>query len=165
MKRNLPLAYSRGSFHIRLNFGFSLIELLVSITLLSILAGVGVAGYRLSVRKQTMDAAYSQVTGLLRQAQANAQSGKKINCATTLAGWQVRFNATSVVLEESCASTYSVSIFELPLGVTLTTLPSPNPTLFRVLNRGTNVPSLTDIGLTGFNLTRTITVTATGEIR
>ena len=149
----------------RQRFGFSLIELLVSITLLMILAGVGVAGYRLSVRKQTMDAAYSQVTGLLRQAQANAQSGKKINCTTTLAGWQVRFNGSSAVLEESCASTYSVSTFELPLGVTLTTLPSPNPILFRVLNRGTDVLSSTDIGFSGFTLTKIITVTSTGEIR
>ncbi len=145
--------------------GFTLIELLVSITLLMILAGAGVAGYRQSARRQTVDAAYNQVTGMLRQAQANAQSGKKINCATTLAGWQVRFSAASVVLEESCAGTYPVSTFGLPPGITLTTLPSPNPILFGVLNRGTNVPSLTNINFTGFSLTKTITVTATGEIR
>ena len=123
------------------------------------------AGYRLSVRKQTMDAAYSQVMGILRQAQVNAQSGKKINCTTTLVGWQVRFSATSAALEESCASTFSVSAFGLPLGVTLTTLPPPNPILFRVLNRGTNVSSLTDIGFSGFTLTKTITVLSSGEIR
>lgn len=144
---------------------FTLIELMVSITLLVILAGVGVAGYRQSARRQTMEAAVGQVTSMLHQAQVNTQSGKKISCNTSLQGWQVNFTVSSMTLQEVCNATFSQSVLQLPLGITITTLPSPNPILFQVLNRGTNVNTSTQLVLSGFNLTSTVTVTSAGEIK
>lgn len=146
---------------------FTLVEILVTMSIVMTMLGVGAVAYRNAARKQALEQTAAGLIQTLAQAQANALSGKKINCAAeTLAGWQVRFAAGSYTLEEVCQSTnYPVKTVNYPLSVT-GTLPSPNPILFRVLSRGTNIPSSTTITLTtSQGQTKSITVFGSGEIR
>lgn len=168
MKRNLPLVHSRGSSHILVKLGFTLIEVLVAMSLMMIILGVGAVAYRNVARKQALETAAAEVAQTLVQAQANALSGKKINCAAqTLAGWQVRFSAGSYTLEEVCQNTnYLAKTIIYPTQIRGTTFPSPNPILFRGLSRGTNISASTTITLTSSQgQTRSITVFSSGEIR
>lgn len=146
---------------------FTLIEMLVTISIMTILFGMGVAAYRNLARRQSLEQAAAEVSQTLTQAQANALGGKKINCAAeTLAGWQVRFLAGNYTLEEACQITnYIVKTVYYPVSVT-GTLPSPNPILFRVLSQGTNIPVSTTITLNNSqSLTKSIIVSSTGEIK
>lgn len=146
---------------------FTLIEILVAVTIMMIMLGVGAVAYRKVARRQVLDQTLAGVVQTLAQAQANALSGKKINCAVqTLAGWQVRFSVGSYALEEACQTTnYAVKTIIYPAKIN-GTLPSPNPILFRVLSRGTNVPAATTITLTDSqNQAKSVTVSNTGEIK
>ncbi len=146
---------------------FTLIEVLVAVTIMMILMGVGTVAYRNVARKQSLDQFAAQVSQALTQAQANALSGKKQYCGTrTLVGWRVIFASTSYQLEETCQTiSYAVKTVRYPNKIT-GTLPSPNPILFRVLSRGTNVPASTTVTLTnGQGLTKSVTVSNTGEIK
>ncbi len=56
----------------------------------------------------------------------------------------------------------SFTLLSLP---SITTFPSPNPLILKVLGQGTNIVNETDIVLSGFSKTQTVTVTSSGEVR
>jgi prepilin-type N-terminal cleavage/methylation domain-containing protein len=63
------------------NYGFTLVELLVSLVVISILVGLGYANFRKYSQKQALWAAARQIEGDLRLAQSYALSGKDAsNC-------------------------------------------------------------------------------------
>ncbi|MEK7163794.1 MAG: prepilin-type N-terminal cleavage/methylation domain-containing protein [Patescibacteria group bacterium] len=81
--------------------GFSLIEILVSITILAIMSTVGIASYRNTARNQALLADVDQIIQVLNIAKTNVSSGKKISCGN-LAAWQVSFLGSSYKLQEVC---------------------------------------------------------------
>ena len=170
MKRNLPFAYAQGSFHIRLKRGFTLIEILVAIGLVMILTGAGIGTLRQSARRKAVEAAAEDIAAVLHQAQTYAASGNKINCTQgyPLTGWQVEFTASDYKLQEVCPGSggtpYTIKSGQFLDNITPSTLPSPNPILFRVLNQGTNIVGSTGIVISGFGITKAIGVTSTGEV-
>lgn len=146
---------------------FTLIEILVAVTIMMIMLGAGAVAYRNVARKQSLDQSAAEVAQTLAQAQANALSGKKINCAAVnLAGWQVKFTLTDYTLDEVCEiGSYVVKTVAYPVSIT-GTFPSPNPILFRVLSRGTNIPVSTTITLTsGQGQAKSVIVFSSGEVR
>jgi prepilin-type N-terminal cleavage/methylation domain-containing protein len=150
--------------------GFTLIDLLITMSIIGVLFGLGVAKYNEFNRRQILDQAAQTLKSNLRLAQDKALAGEKptIGCGV-LDGYQANFvdsNPDYYTLGAKCSpSSPTANNFSLPTGVSFSSLPSPNPIIFKVLGHGTNINGSTNIVLSGFSSTRTITVTSTGEIR
>lgn len=146
--------------------GFTLIELLVTMSIIGIIFGIGVAAYTQFNRRQILDQAAQELKNNLRLVQGKALAGEKNCSGGTMEGYEVTFSSTSYSFRAKCGLNYGTStIINLPSSVTVTTFPSPNPILFKVLGQGTNINISTTIVLSGFGSTRTITITSAGEIR
>src|SRR5258706_3417069 len=134
--------------------GYTLIEILVAVTIIGLLFGVGYANFRgFSQRQVVLDAANS-LQGDLRLTQELALSGQKpddINCASAnlLDGYSFRILSSSTY--EIRANCTGGVVLEPTKTVTLVTgadiaspFPSPNPIFFKVLGSGTNIPEGTN---------------------
>lgn len=150
--------------------GFTLIELLVTISIIGVLFGIGVAKYNEFNRRQILDQAAQELKSNLRLAQSKASAGEKpaSGCAM-LDGYQVSFvdsNPDYYTIGAKCSpNSPAAESLSLPTGISFSSLPSSNSIIFKVLGQGTNVNVSTNIVLSGFGDTRTITVSATGEIK
>jgi len=139
--------------------GYTLIEILVVLTVIGILFGAGFVGYRDFSRRQALAGAVKLVNGDLRMAQQNALSGNKPTGAAcggtqTLSGYYFRVVSTTRYQVQAFCSGGSITISDvnMPPNITIST-PSPNPILFKVLGMGTNIPS----GGTSITLTQGFT--------
>ena len=74
--------------NLRLNFGFTFIELLVVVSIVSLLSVVGVANYRTFSAKRTVRNVAEELKSCLVLAQKSAQAGKKF-CSGTFTGVKV----------------------------------------------------------------------------
>lgn len=76
--------------------GFSLIELLVTIAIISLLTGLTIAGYGTFNKKQTVKTEAYKLASNLRLAQQKAISGEKpVGCTGDLQSWQMNITANS----------------------------------------------------------------------
>jgi prepilin-type N-terminal cleavage/methylation domain-containing protein len=156
--------------------GYTLIELLLVMTIIALLFLTGIASYREFSRRQELVSAVRKVQGDIRQAQELAIASKKPAGCSVLDGYYfVVVPSGSYEIRWVCgASTGVEKTIPMPAGITISGL-SPNLTpsnsiLFKTLGQGTNIPSAA--GSTSITLTQTvygktavITVTAAGEIR
>lgn len=154
--------------------GYTLIEILVSLTILSIIFGFGYVSFRDFSRRQAVAGVAKSINGDLRLTQEMALSGKKpddAKCAApnTLRGYFFRVDsAQSYSIGADCTggSVLTKSV-DLPSDISIST-PSPNPILFKVLGQGTNLTSsktmltLTQMGTAN---STTITISKEGEIK
>ncbi|KKR90387.1 hypothetical protein A2434_00625 [Candidatus Woesebacteria bacterium RIFOXYC1_FULL_41_14] len=125
---------------------YTLIEILVVLTIVGVLFTIGYVGYRDFGRRQALAGVAKTIQGDLRKAQQSAMSGIKptgFACANpqTLVGYFFQVaSQTSYTIGASCSggniNTDSVLITD---GITIST-PSPNPLLFKILGAGTNIP-------------------------
>ncbi len=172
----------------KINLGFTLVEMMVAVSVTAILLGVGVAQYRKFSRTQLIKAAVRQLKSDLRVAQANALSGEKGSCACgkfgaicgdprdpTILGWEVSFpSATSYEIYGLCQNgvtkfmsdgTLSTLSKSLPTNVSFTSKPAI-PIRFKVLGGGTNLSGDATITLSGLGgITQSVMVTLGGEIK
>ena len=160
------------------SLGYTLIEILVAITIMVLLFLTGFASYREFSRRQELVSAVRKVQGDLRQAQENAIASKKPASCTVLDGYYfVVIPSGSYEIQYVCDGLSVTGVeksVNLPSGITISGLspsltPQANAILFKTLGQGTNIPAA---GTTSFILTQanyaktaTITVTAGGEIR
>ena len=158
--------------------GYTLIEILVGLTIISLLFSMGFVSYRDFSRRQALNGAAKTVQGDLRLTQQQALSGQKPddgNCNTPnlLNGYNFRVDSSSsYAVEAACSggggTNVEVKSVDLPSGVSIST-PSPNPILFKVLGQGTNIASggsaVVTLTQTGVSSPITITITAGGEIK
>lgn len=93
----------RMSADLRNHKGFTLIELVVSVAIMGILVGGGIAAYRTFNTKQLVMTAGKEYVQLLRVAQKKAKAGEKPAGCTTLSGYRV-----SVVANGSQATMYAL---------------------------------------------------------
>ncbi len=128
--------------------GFSLIELMIVISLFAIITIVATISYISFEGGQRLKNGALQIKSDLRQAQINAQSGDKGagSCAAinSLAGWYIKFNSgptiNSYTIAGDCLDTsnnetsFVPTIYTLPQGVTISAIsygaiaaPSPTP--------------------------------------
>ncbi len=158
--------------------GYTLIEILIAITIMTLLFLTGLASYREFSRRQELVSAVRQVQADIRQAQENAIASKKpAGCSdlNALNGYHfVVIPPNSYEIRWICGGSPGVEkTVTLPTGITISVLSPnlnpPNSILFKTLGQGTNIPA---DGTTSFTLTQanygktaTITVTAGGEIR
>lgn len=153
------------------NSAYTLIEILVGITIIGLVFGFGFVSFREFSRRQAVAGAVKQIKGDLRLAQAYALSGKRpTDCQaderldgfsfTVISGqnYEIKANcATSVTKSMTLSGELSMSF------------PSPNPIIFKVLGQGTNIPlggnATITLTQTGTNNQAVITISASGEIK
>lgn len=152
--------------------GFTLIEVLVVVSIITFLFSLGIAYYIQFNRRQIVVQAALNVKNSLRMAQNKASSGEK-TCSGVLDGYEFYFGSTggkyTCGYRSKCGTNYGQYVTsELPSPVIISSFPTPNPILFKVLGQGTNIAGSTSIVLQGFNdsdNTQTITITNVGEIK
>jgi len=111
--------------------GFTLIEMIVAITLMMILLGVTISGYASYNSKQNIKQAALNLKSNLRTARTNAMSGKKpLECTVeeTLIGYEVSFTTSSYTITPRCSVTDSIAegvlSVQLPPGIEFSEIPS-----------------------------------------
>lgn len=159
--------------------GYTLIEILVSLSIIAILFTFGYSSYRDFGRRQALAGVAGQVQGDLRLAQQMAITGQKPTDGScgTLDG--IRFGiytGTQYRLRAQCngAAGFIFKDVTLPGDFTIATrgpVPpnpaTPNPIIFNVLGRGTNIVSgsgYIDITQTSTGRVATITIDYGGNI-
>lgn len=142
--------------------GFTIIELLIAMSIMALLFGIGAAKYVSFNQGQIIKQAAQKLRSDLRVGVNKAITGEKNGCGT-LDGYQVSFTSGQYSLSSACSGgTFrAVNAVNLPSGVSFNPLPSP--LFFKVLGQG--VSSATTIILSGFSKTETITVNISGEIQ
>ncbi|MFC1625463.1 Tfp pilus assembly protein FimT/FimU [Patescibacteria group bacterium] len=155
--------------------GYTLIEILISLTIISILFGIGYVSFRDFSRRQAIQGASKNIIGDLRLTQELALSGEKpssLNCETShsLNGYyfRVSVDGNSYSIEAFCTGgVVEKKTVNLAEGLSFSTT-SPNPILFKVLGEGTNINgSYATITLNQENTENTVIVTVgkEGEIK
>ena len=162
------------SHYARLNRGYTLIEILVVLTVIGILFSVGYVGYRDFSRRQSLAGAAKIVQGDLRKAQQNALSGIKPGGAAclgtnTLDGYYFRVTSGSTYeIGAACSGGNVVTdTVSIPENITIS-IPSPNPIIFKVLGTGTNISTgdaLVTLTQGATNDTQTILIGSGGDVR
>jgi len=149
--------------------GYTLIEILVALTIIGLLFSFGYVSFRDFSRRRTISGVAKSIQGDLRLAQGNAITGQKpIGCNTTLDTFGFRVvTSSSYTIEANCGATVvSVKDINLPEGVSIS--PIPDPLLFKILGQGTNLGAADwtlILTQTGTGNTATVTVTSGGEIK
>lgn len=164
-------------YYIPYTSGYTLIEILIALTIIGLLFSVGYANFRsFSQRQGVLDAA-KNVQGDLRLAQGMALAGQKPNdpqCddTKTLNGYNFSIVSTSEYKIQAYCSGVSVTTKDVTLssGTSIATpFPSPNPILFKVLGNGTNIAggqsAVIVIKQTGTVNQSTVTVSSGGQIQ
>jgi prepilin-type N-terminal cleavage/methylation domain-containing protein len=159
----------------RFESAYTLIEILVGLTIIGILFGFGYAGFRDFSRRQALSGASKKIQGDLRLSQSMALSGQKPD--------DIKCNAPDILdsysfyvygpggyrIEANCTGgTVLIKDVALPADVLLST-PSPNPIKFKILGQGTNIASGSSASLaltqSGTGSQITIEVSSGGEIK
>jgi len=152
--------------------GYTLIEILVGMTIISLIFSVGYASYRDFARRQALEGSARRLEADLRLAQEQALAGKKpstIACTggELLIGYDFYAEtATTYKIQANCSGgLVDVKTVEIAEEITLSS--SPNRFTFKVLGRGTDLSTAADITLTQTATGNTfgITVSPEGEIK
>lgn len=155
--------------------GFTLIEVLVSLTVIGLLFGFGFANFRDFSRRQQLTSVARSLAGQIRLVQAKASAGEKpddlkCNDTNTLSSYSFQIiDAFSYKIVANCMGG-SVDVGEvssLPDGISMS--PTSGTVSFKVLGQGTSIVSGGSFVITltqaGTSNTTTVTVTAGGEVK
>ncbi|MDO8270251.1 MAG: prepilin-type N-terminal cleavage/methylation domain-containing protein [Candidatus Levybacteria bacterium] len=158
------------------NKGFTLIEILVVFSVITILSAVGIASFASYSRTQQVAQSANSVKLLISQARFNAistvksnsnEQGITIDCGVdALSGYSITtFGDSSIDLNQVCASGGSNRIkrYTLPSGLTFTAGTTCNQVLFDSLSaKGNGLPC--NFVVNGFGQSKTISVDAIGNV-
>lgn len=147
--------------------GFTLIEILVAVTILLILSSIGVSNFTTFNDTQGLKQAALDLKSSLRTVQNKAFSGEKPTGCASLTGWRITFTATTYTTEPACAAaspTASQRTTTLPTGITFS--PTPTSVTFAVVTGATNLTTVQSLHLAqpGSSKRYTIGVGSRGEI-
>lgn len=154
--------------------GFSFIELLVTVSIMLVVLGGGIAGYIQFNQRQTVLEASKRLQTMLRTARTKAQvrdtpaagdcvlQGYQFAASSTSPGATVRLNAWCGATQAT-ATAYStpVETFTLPTGVALS---SGHSIIYYTLHGGTNVLSAREVVVSDGSTTYRFTVSPGGDI-
>jgi len=153
--------------------GYTLIEILVALTILAVIFSYGFVSFRDFSRRQAIEATKRRLEGELRNTQELTFSGRKpddpnCNSPNTLNGYNFKVLSSSTYAIEAVCTGGIVQVKTGEVGLdTMISTPSPNPILFKVLGKGTNigaqVATLT-ITQKGTTNTQAIIISSGGEI-
>lgn len=166
--------------------GFSLLELLIAISVVSLLIGIGISNYRDFQYRQKVDDMSRKLISSLRAIQQDAASGAKkpsTLCTGPLSGYQIFFNVNAVSYNTGTKSNgYTVSslcpttsnlvetvTFPSDQFIIINRTPANAKFLFKTLQSGTDIPVnnpfIFAAGSDNTDRTITITVDSTGTIQ
>ncbi len=167
------------SFPFSLQNGFTIIELLVVLTLIGLVSGVGIFSLVNYGNTQTIEQSVANIKGIIDEARFNAISSVKLEtdsaggialCDGNLVAYKVDIISSldSVKLYMECENSSNlVEAYTLPsslnLGVDTTCVEIVYEAV--VLNVSARPPLPCDISIKGFNQSRVITVDSIGNIR
>jgi len=152
--------------------GFTLIEVLISLTIIGLLFGFGFVSFRDYSRRQQLVSVARTIKGELRLVQSKASAGEKpasCNGANTLSSYSFQIiNSISYKVAANClAGNVDIKTENLPDGISMS--PASGTISFKVLGQGTNITAGGSFVITftqaGTNNTSLVTVTAGGEIK
>jgi len=152
----------------RRSSGYTLIEILVGLTIIGILFSVGYVGFREFSRRQQLSGVIKEIKGDLRLAQARALSGQIEGCTSTLGGFTFDILDTKTYeIKAVCSGSPASKTVSVPGNITISS--TIDPILFKVLGEGTNIPEGSQAEIT-FTQTETGTtakvyVSHAGEIK
>lgn len=142
--------------------GFTLIEMLVAITIMTLIMGIGIASYQRFNEKQLVTSAATQLVSSLRQMQKKITVGDKpTGCVGTLQGYILRANAQGYAVYAQCNAEVQVDTKTLS-GITVS--PAIYTVRFSDLGRNVTITNGPSIVLSTTLFSNTIQVTSTGEI-
>jgi len=147
--------------------GFTLVELLVTVTIITLVFSIGLTQYNRFNRRQILVKAKDQLISDLRLTQSRALSGEKpSDCgADLLSGHKLEFtNNSDYQITAVCDSDVVVKS-GLSLAEGVTKQAGPDEVFFKVLSQGTDVSGTAQIILSGFSETQTVSINNVGEIK
>lgn len=158
---------------------FTLIEILVGLTIVGLLFGVGYANFRSFSQRQVVKDAAKNLQGDLRLTQGIAMAGQKpddvaCNSPNTLNGYNFTIlSETSYEIRANCSGGNAATVNKvvtLGSGATFASpFSSPNPILFKVLGNGTNIPENQTVEIrmvqAGTTNESTVTISSGGQIQ
>ena len=154
----------------RYSQGYTLVEIMVSLTIIAIIFGTGYAAFREFSRRQVISSVIRELVGNLRLAQSQALAGKKpstLACQdpNRLQGYGFRVtSANSYRIEAACSGGDEiVKEVTVPSEVDIVA-PAQNPIIFKVLGEGTNLSNDTSIVISAYDTSRSLVVTVGGTI-
>lgn len=142
--------------------GYTLIEILVSLSIVALLFGLGYVSFRDFARRQALSGVAKVLKGDLRFAQELALSGQKpddsaCNSPNVLDSYGFDVSSTTSYRIVANCSGGSVENKSVNLGSDITlSSPSVNPIDFKAIGEGTNIPD-------GTSATLTLTQDSTGN--
>lgn len=157
--------------------GYTLIEILIALTIIGILFSFGYTNFRDFSRRQSLAGVAKQLQGDLRLAQSAALAGQRPNdpkCSApggSLSGIRVTFYAWSYWITYTCTGkNVELKVVNLPHDeVIIGPLPSPQAFEFKPLGQGTTLPSGTVLTINLWQVTtgksQIVTVSSNGEIK
>ncbi|MBI5614325.1 type II secretion system protein [Candidatus Gottesmanbacteria bacterium] len=148
--------------------GFTLLEIIIAISLLMLLTGGIIAGYSSFNDTQKIKQAALTFKSYLRSAQTKAVSGVKPTACTTLDGYIVRVDGSSYTVDAMCDGSI-VSDANTSYSVTLTgqvIVSNPNTAsfVFRVLTRAVSISQNTTFTFENGSKGYQISVSPSGDI-
>lgn len=143
--------------------GFTVVELLIILSLIALLFTLGVAQYNRFNRSQSLNRAKDELISNLRLAQGKAMAGEKPDaCTEALSGHKLKFTDNqNYKIVAVCGEEIEVKAIALPDGVEKKS--GTAEIFFRVLNQG--IESDVSLTLADFDEEKTITVNTAGEIK
>jgi len=142
--------------------GFTIIELLITISILGLLLTIGLVYYQDFNRRQAVVQAAKELKNNLRLAQSMALSGEKpTGCSGTLEGYRVDFVVDSYSLSAICdGAPIEPKSYSFMAGINKVS--GPDAILFKVLARGVEPPG--EVILSGKGYSSKVIVNEGGEI-
>jgi prepilin-type N-terminal cleavage/methylation domain-containing protein len=153
--------------------GYTLIEIMVSLTIIGIVFGVGYVAFRDFSRRQLLAGVARMVSSDLHLAQAQALAGKKpddskCNSPETLESYNFRVDSTdSYTISAQCTGgEVLIKTVNLPPEAAIID-PKPFLIQYKILGQGTNIITgrTQNITIFAYNSGRRVTVTASGSVQ
>lgn len=149
--------------------GYTLIEILVVLSIVGLIFAASFASFREFSRRQAMLSAARNLKSDIKLVQEQAIAGKKPQGCDELTHYALAFTASSYEITAECVNgSYAVKEVAMPVDVTISSLPVPNPITFKTIAQGTNVnpaaPAAIILTHTKISMSLSITVTSGGKV-
>lgn len=145
----------------RFYFGFTIIELLIVISIVGILAALGLASYVDFNRSQIVSQAAAKIVQDLRLAQSLAANNVKPEDCSTLESYSFILSGNSYEITSDCSTSVMVNSGFVPNNLQLVGFSTVK---FKVLSHGVETTGGSSLAVSGFGKTKTIIVGEGGEI-
>ena len=145
--------------------GYSLFELIISISIITIVFGLAVAAYNTFNKRERLRQSGLTLKANLRFAQTKSFSAEKPSSGcTTYAGMRVTFTANSYSIVHMCTEGAVGTPIDVTLPTDITFSPTPSTFTFLPLSRSTSLSADQSLILTKSVATYTVVVSAVGTI-